>query len=355
MLDKLTVNNFKSHANTEIELKNLTLLVGTNSGGKSSIIQSLLLISHNITNPKASALNGHLVSIGNFSEARNLITNAKKFTLTAIKGQEILSLDFYSNDDNLENASVNVEIDSEELRKILKYSNNTLHYLSAHRIGGQDLYRRNFDGYDVFGLNGEYAIDYLQHHKTDPLDKELIKSDLSETLEYQVNYWINYIFGHSISTSSLFGTDTIKADYILKNDKRIRPKNMGSGVSYVISIIILCLASNKDDIIIIENPEIHLHPKAQSYLTDFFIMIANSGRQLIIETHSDHIFNGVRVSVYSKEIQINSVSINFFTLDSETDLSNHTKVELNERGRILNHTNFLFDQFENDINSLIGF
>ena len=68
MLDKLIINDFKCHKSTEITLKNFNLLVGTNSSGKSSVIQALLLMSHSISNTKGSALNGHLVSVGRNNE-----------------------------------------------------------------------------------------------------------------------------------------------------------------------------------------------------------------------------------------------------------------------------------------------
>lgn len=354
MLDKLVVRNFKCHETTEIDLKNLTLLVGTNSSGKSSIIQSLLLLIHNITNPSGSALNGHLVSVGYFSEARNLITNAKSFELSVTKENEVLEFKFVSKDDKNENAIIQIIQDSSTIRKLLYYTNSYVHYLSAHRIGGQDLYLRNFDNYDMFGLNGEYAIDYFQHFKSNPVDEELRVYAESETLESQVNYWLDYIFEHTISTSSIAGTDKVKAEYVLKTKKSIRPKNIGSGVSYLISILIVCLASKNKDIIILENPEIHLHPKAQSTLAEFLVLIANAGRQLIIETHSDHIYNGIRVGINNAKIDTTNVSVNFFTLNKETSLTSHTLVKINSEGRILNSKSYLFDQFENDINSLLG-
>lgn len=354
ILDKISINNYKCHSHTEITLRPMTLLVGTNSSGKSSVIQSLLLAVHNSTPSLGmSALNGHLVSIGNFSEARNLITNAKTFEIGISGKEEELNFEFFPIDDKFENADSKITTNSKRLSDYLNYANKNVHYLSAHRIGGQDLYVKNFDNYDRYGLNGEYAIDYYQHHKSSPIDGSLIKNSDSETLESQVNHWLEYIFDHTIATSTLSGTDKVKSEYLLKTGKSIRPKNIGSGISFVISIVILCLSSKRGDLIIIENPEIHLHPKAQSMLTEFFVMIANSGRQLVIESHSDHIFNGLRVSLYKDLIKLDDLSINFFTLTKDTFLTDHTTVQLNHHARILNGQDLLFDQFDNDINALL--
>lgn len=359
MLDSLNIINYKCHSETQIDLKPFTLLVGTNSSGKSSVIQALLLAVHNSSaNNLNSPLNGHLVSVGNFSEARNLINNAKTFEIGISKKRNNLKLQFSpkDNDGKMEHAKVEFIKNSEPLRAYLDYAAKNIHYLSANRIGGQDLYNRNFDEYDTYGLNGEFAVDYLQHNKKFPLEKALLEDTSSKTLEAQVNYWLESIFGHKVETSPIENTDKVIAKFSGQLETlKLRPKNIGSGVSFAMSIIIACLSSKKGDVIIIENPEIHLHPKAQSALAEFFTMISNSGRQVIIETHSDHIFNGLRVRVNKKKIDISSVSINFFTLTGgNRPVSKHTKILLDSSGRITNGEDFLFDQFENDLRSLIG-
>lgn len=150
------------------------------------------------------------------------------------------------------------------------------------------------------------------------------------------------------------GTDKVKAEYRLQIGRNIRPKNTGSGISYIISLLIVCLASKKGDVIIVENPEIHLHPKAQSYLVDFFIFIANSGRQLIIETHSDHLFNGVKVAISQSKIPVADVAVHFFRLGKDF-VTEHVAIKINDEGHILNSVPDLFDQFTNDLKTLVGF
>jgi hypothetical protein len=67
--------------------------------------------------------------------------------------------------------------------------------------------------------------------------------------------------------------------------------NVGAGVSQVLPVLLICLESEKDDTIIFEHPEIHLHPNAQAALADYFLELANSGRRLIVETHSQYFIN----------------------------------------------------------------
>lgn len=91
-----------------------------------------------------------------------------------------------------------------------------------------------------------------------------------------------------------------------------RPVNVGFGVTYTLPIIVAILSAKVDDLIIIENPESHLHPKAQSILGKLFAIAANAGVQIIIESHSDHILNSLRVCVKNKIISNESVAIYYF-------------------------------------------
>ena len=77
------------------------------------------------------------------------------------------------------------------------------------------------------------------------------------------------------------------------------------------------LSSNKEDIIIIENPEIHLHPLSQSRLCEFLYFVSHGDRQVIIETHSDHFFNAIRAGIATNEMKKEDILIEFFKLGSD--------------------------------------
>ena len=91
----------------------------------------------------------------------------------------------------------------------------------------------------------------------------------------------------------------------------VSPLNLGAGMSYVSKVIILCLIAKKGDLVIIENPEIHLHPQAQAQLGVFFTFIANCGIQLIIETHCEHLINKICYQVYDEKIAESDVVIQY--------------------------------------------
>jgi predicted ATPase len=70
----------------------------------------------------------------------------------------------------------------------------------------------------------------------------------------------------------------------------------GFGYSQVLPIIVRCLLAGEGDSILIEQPELHLNPALQVRLAEFFIAISRAGRQIVLETHSEHIVNALRVA-----------------------------------------------------------
>ena len=343
MINRLIVHGFKSIDNINIGFKNLNLLLGVNSSGKSTIIQSLLLASQNILNSEPN-LNGNLVSMGDFRELRNLNTNAKLISI-------------YIKDDTGNFALLFNDLESSLKNNKFSESNiifdKGLYYLSAARIGYMDTYEKNTKEIYKFGLQGEYCLSYFDKNLDKVLDEKLLIDNVSKTLEYNVNHWFDYIIGGRLNTEDIKQTDKLKAQFSGVSGIKVRTKNTGSGLSYIINIIIICLSLEENQTIIIENPEIHLHPKAQSRLTEFFIFISKSNRQLIIETHSDHFFNGLRASMANGKISDEEVGINFLSLDDRNCTIN-TEIKISKRGRILDPPQDLFDQFEIDLDRMLG-
>lgn len=343
MIDKIHISGLKSIDNLEINLKNFNLFLGVNSAGKSTIIQGLLTLSQSI-NQHEYKLNGSLVSLGEFREVRNFITNAKSIKINVQDSKKNHSIEYFEDSEPI------VDIKKDECEFIF---DNGLYYLSASRIGHMDTYEKNTKEVYKYGLQGEYCFSYFFKHKDRILEHEILKDSISETLDHNVNLWFDYIVGGRLVVNDIPQTDKIKAQFKGKSDREVRTKNIGSGLSYLISIIIMCLSLEKGETLIIENPEIHLHPKAQSRLTEFFMFICNSGRQLIIETHSDHIFNGTRVAISNGYIDSEKVSINFLSLDDRYCTKNDF-IKVGKRGRILNPPEDLFDQFDIDLDRMLG-
>ena len=93
----------------------------------------------------------------------------------------------------------------------------------------------------------------------------------------------------------------------------VRPANVGFGLTHSLPIIVAALGSTPGAVFIVENPEAHLHPKAQSEIGKFLVRVAASGVQTIVETHSDHVLNGIRIAVAVEQLlNTDDVAIHFF-------------------------------------------
>lgn len=356
MIRKIVIDNFKCIKEMELDCSGLNLLIGTNSSGKSTILQALLFLSQNIS--ETVGLNGRFVSLGEFEENRCRYSSEKAIRVAAFAeqqngiGKTLLRI---PEDDRLQVETLLSEGPAvgTDLEEMLDGRFRKFQYLSCHRIGPELSYRKNMSLEDTIDSNGVYAISYLNSHSDDPLHVNLCKDYNDFTLLNQVNWWLKYIVDAEISTEEIPGVDVIKASYTTKEIAGVRPINIGSGISYLVSLLIMCLSAPEEGIIVLENPEIHLHPSAQARVCEFLYFIAQSGRQLFVETHSDHIFNGFRVGLSNGSMDKEIVNIQFAYLNDE-NVTEAMQVEIGRYGNIRNQRKNLFDQFDIDMNRMIN-
>lgn len=343
MLIRIHIHGFKCFQEAEIEFSNFTLLAGKNSTGKSTVIQAILALYQNST----SSLAGKYMNIGTINEVKNWIVGSKKIFLeAAYKYQEKDYLYSKLFEDN----------EKEKTSGMAFPDGMNIRYLTADRIGVEDTYQKSLDGKDQIGVRCEYAFFYLAGHQYEEIqEKEFIYDNTTKlTLGGQVDYWLERILGYRVSAEEIPGTELIKVVYTNRElGRNIRPKNVGTGVSYIAEIIIAAFSCRKGDVLIIENPEIHLHPSGQGELMEFLIFLAQKGLQVVMETHSDHVFNGLRRCVSSDRIGNDKVRIYFFQ-QNENKISIPVKICLDEDGHVKNQQEGLFDQIEKDLDVILG-
>ncbi len=327
MIKKLIINNFKCFENEELEFKNLTILTGTNASGKSSVIQSILKLALDANKDYSSPLHRYLDFLSNSDEVINFNLDVDDYSIKIIGFDGELEYIFKRDD------TYDCKLSIGSIEQKISYSKGNLVFLSADRIGPQDTYEKNTNPLDRFGIYGEYAISFLEKARKDKYKviPELIEESkiTQEFLDRQVNYWLNHILDTTLETEGIKETNKVKARFKNSNDF-VRPKNIGSGISYITAILIICLSAKKDQIIIIENPEIHLHPKAQSKLGEFLAFIASKGIQVIIETHNDHLINRLRYEVFQGVLKSNEVIIHYKELNKPFE-----QIEIGKNGKFI--------------------
>lgn len=121
---------------------------------------------------------------------------------------------------------------------------------------------------------------------------------------------------------------------------------VGSGVSQMLPVLVLCLLAEPGSVILLEQPELHLHPALQQRLADFFIAIAGSGRQLIVETHSEYVVSRLRRRIVEDpdDKLLGMTKVIFAERDRQTGLSSFRDVELTPYGDIDEWPQGFFDQ-----------
>ena len=143
MINNISIKALKSIADINISCSKLNLFVGTNSSGKSTVLQAILLISQNLE--YMYGLNGPLVSLGEFREIKNFNIGDKEIVVTLQLESSDIKLSI-NEDSNLLSSSLDLDI----IINSLSYRKQKLHYLSCHRIGCQDFYHKNMYSIDPF-------------------------------------------------------------------------------------------------------------------------------------------------------------------------------------------------------------
>lgn len=364
MINSVELENFKCFEKHLFNLGKITLLTGLNSSGKSSFMQSLLLLRQSYYQdllPNIGlALNGDLVAIGTAQDA--LYEGAQKdkigFKVTWQNGDQgawsfkynrvsdVLSLDSPSTKPSIYETSL---------------YNNAFHYLTAERIGPRPFFETS--DFQVrqckqIGTRGQYAAHFLSVYRDESIPNPILSHPkaASSSLIEQVRAWMGEVSpGTSIERklSPDMGLVSLQFSYGLSNP--YRATNVGFGITYTLPILLVILASAPGTLILLENPEAHLHPKGQSMMGHLLALAASCGVQVIVETHSDHVLNGIRLAVHGGKIKPEDVCLHFFQRIEQNDqaLTQVISPKIDRNGRIDRWPDGFFDEWDKSLDGLL--
>jgi len=371
MITNLTLKNFKSHRNSELNLSNLNLLTGLNGMGKSSVLQALLLLRQ--THKKGMLnlgleLKGDLCDIGAARDA--LYQSAEddyiSFILEdSVKGKSTFNFYF---DENRQNDTFLQTHSSPTYSSDLSLFSNDFQYISAFRNGPMKDYERDTSQVELFHQislkegRSEFSAHYLYFFGKDDISDKNLAFDKKNGYELHQNVqdWMNAI-SPGIQIQIQQSESSFKINYRFSRGSGQRPTdsfkatNIGFGISYVLPIVISALHAPKGSIVLIENPEAHIHPAGQAKLMELICRSARSGIQFIIETHSDHIINGMLISINDRTLTTDQVSLYYFERKEDTHETLANDLPVLEGGKIRNPPDGFFDQIDIDMKTLLGF
>lgn len=369
MISFFQIENFKSLKCVILPLTNLNLMFGMNGMGKSSIIQALLMLRQSFWRNDRRHMNqlyvdDELVHLGTAKDilCQNADTMDIRFHLRTDDGN-IIDLK-YDTESFQETKSVinRTENYNEDSFSGALFSEKNFYYIGANHIGPQTYY--DAKGWEsispnYLGTDGKFVIPFLaQYGEKNIVPKALVHPQArTNRLLDQVSAWMSEI-SPGIKLSAVMHPVTeavqLRVSYegeLLFSDEFL-PVNVGFGIPYVLPIIVELLISGEGTLLIIENPESHLHPKAQTAVAELIARAAENGAQIICESHSDHIINGIRCAVKDKILDNKKLHISYFDKTAR-QYTNVIPIQVDKNGNLSDYPPGLLDEWGNLMARLI--
>lgn len=375
----IRLEQFKCFNDIELECPKLTVLTGYNAAGKSTALQSLLLMTQAVRfnpNTEIFPLNGDLVSLG--SNVLHQYAKDHYIRISFTGDDEKISWEFnhsreLSKPGFLELVETNytsrngISVNKHGLwpepvisdSPLLNSIQNAI-FIGAGRdplVDTHPIPREPWRKKGDVGADGLFAAYWYDQHSDDPVEVNRCHPNESvPTLHSQVDAWMSELFSGArvnvTPSSSERGLPLILKFLSGRHSPWSLPVNVGYGFSYIFPLLVALLLAPQGTIIIIDSAEAHLHPRAQSVVGQILGRFADAGLQIFLETHSDHLLNGIRLAVRNSLVNPNDVSLYFFGTQNQS--ANVIGLSLDERGAIDHWPDGFFDQSEIDLSVLLG-
>ena len=394
MITGIDLKHFKCFDLLKLPLRPLTLLSGANASGKSSVLQALVLLHQTITEHEWShrlLLNGRAIRLGTVADVVD--QRARRSCQIAIHtDDDEIRWEFAGEPADMSMAVTRVWTGSGEwerrpegwyqsvpqdadepswtLHELYPWqvgyemgSPLPLHrvsYLSAERTGPQEVYPlEDISFRRGVGSSGEYAVSALYAGRDEPVPDGLVIERISPTRLRQVEAWMDRFFpGCELDLQKIPHANAVTLGLRTSNDVNFHaPIHTGYGLTQVLPIIVAALSSGPNGLLLIENPEVHLHPVGQAAMGEFLAEVATAGAQVIVETHSEHVLNGIRRAVKKGIVSADHAALHFFRPRWHSEQEGLPQVQspiLDSDGNIDSWPDGFFDQFDKDMNYFAG-
>ncbi len=231
-----------------------------------------------------------------------------------------------------------------------------LSIITAERVGPREVYSlEDRQGSPVVGPTGEHAVSVLYWGQGEHVLDTLVLPEVAPTRLHQVGERMRTFFpGCGLQLQQVPQANAVTLGLRTSDDTDFhRPIHAGFGLTQILPIVIAALSAGRDDLLLIENPEVHLHPAGQVLMGQFLADVARAGVQVIVETHSDHVLNGIRRSVKAGKLAADQVAIHFFRPRSG-DSSQVVSPSMDPSGGIDSWPDGFFDQLDKDASHFAG-
>jgi|AGTN01.1.fsa_nt_gi Uncharacterized conserved protein len=213
----------------------------------------------------------------------------------------------------------------------------------------------------TMGSSGDFAVHFLNHYGQEVSVLEHLRhpSARGPQLHYQAEAWLSEISpGLRFNINPNTNTDQVEIRYSFVRGKQTtneyRATNVAFGISYVLPIVVAVLSLGVGGLLIVENPEAHLHPSAQSSIGKLLGRAAQAGIQVLIESHSDHVLNAIRLAVRESLLDLEKVQFQYFRRASNSDLHVQSiSPTVDKNGRLSQWPSGFFDEWDKSVAELM--
>lgn len=366
MIKSIHIERFKCFERTQLDLGRLTLLTGFNGAGKSSSLQPLLLMAQALRSPPSVPvlpLNGSLVRLGTAGDVVSSISGGA-ISLGISDDGDVSAFWMFENDRGLARHELKLvhthfsfeegdgpRWSSAEPSPLLETIRDVI-FLGAVRepFGEAQPYPddSSLATGDV-GVDGRFAPYWLVRQADEEVpERRRHPGDRRVTVRGQLDAWMTELFPDAnVNAEEIQGLALAKTTFRLgrSSDWR-RPSNVGYGLSYALPILVALICAKPGQIFVVDSPEAHLHPRAQSAMGRLLAFFAASGLQIIVESHSDHVLSGVRLAVRESVLGAQDAVVHFFAAPGDEGRS---RIDIAADGGIARWPDGFFDQAITDL------
>lgn len=401
LIQSLSLKDFKCFEQVDIDFGKITLLTGANSSGKSSLIYALLGIMQSKYFPQYFALNGELINMGSFDEVLRKKASKKEFEIEVHLGcpedekyytkwvpspltEQPELVEFSGGDYFLKNIDLvkhkailetrlplrqKGEI-NEQTEKIIRKNDEEIIIQSKNMVNMSEIHEYE-SCIDLFQdiVHDSFYFNYMGSFRLPPertyyrktkagkigvsgegyID-QIIEWEESDTEKFKQLVEIVSDLGliHSIESNKMKG-GRFELNVKVNEDSNLASlTDVGFGISQFLPIIVADLQMNEDSCLAVSQPEIHLHPKIQATLGDYFCKQVNStGKQYLVETHSEYLINRMRLLIVKGELKPEDVKL--YYMENDGTKTTTYPIELTTDGQIKNAPQGFFDTYEMDV------
>lgn len=360
MISSVEISSFKRFSQLSLPCSNLTVLTGLNGSGKSTVIQALNLMHRtSVSSLDFVGLSSDAAEdLGEAADVLNVDSIGSRIEM-GLNADRELSWKFDVSQSDEYAPYLQVAHKPARIPFPFEAVDGSYTYLSAERIGPRTSHPTSpaLPGETIVGSDGRYVAHALavgQRREVEEMRRHL-SAGMVTTLGAQTEAWLSSFVGATQLDATLIPRTALATLRIREvgsgSSEWMLPTNTGFGVSYCLPIIVAGLTMPRNGVLVVDSPEAHLHPAAQSSMGQFLARIAGAGVQVVVETHSDHVLNGIRKAVAVHHLlSHNEVTISFFDRSSDPQV-----MKLDEAGRVDRWPKGFFDQFEMDLGSLNNF